>query len=701
MTSFLEQQPELYRFLFETANDAILLIDVESGCLLDANQRACELIGYMREELRRINYRNLHPSTQQTYSAESGQAIEAEILHRDGTRIPVEINAAHMSLNGRAVLASVLRDLRPYRELERTLQEAKSFYRILCAQNLIGVYLMQEGRFVCVNQYIADFLGYEHPKDLIGRPIAELVHPEDLPIVEEQIRRRLSGEVGMVHYTLRGLHRQGHFVDVEIMGTAITYQGSPAILGVMLHTSEALRRARFYEAENRILQDLLHRTPLKTLLDALCTAIETRLPEGICTILLLCNGRLFRGASHMPPTYDEAIEGIAIGPDVGSCGTAAFTRKPVWIADVLTDFRWVAYRELAERFNFRACWSFPIQNAHGEVLGTFAVYFPTIRTPAPTEKEVLARGASLAALILETHRLQTENAHLAEVARQTSTRVVITNLEHRVQWINEGFTRLTGYTLADIWGRRLVDFLVGPQTDRQTLATIGTQLPEGLPIYTRIYFYRKDGTGFWDELRIEPLRNPEGRFTGFLAFNHDITQLVTYEQELIQARAEAETAARLKTAFLANMSHEIRTPLNSMLGFAELLDEKLTVYGLPELWEFTEIIQRSGRRLLRLIEDISELSRLEVDRLVLRTQPCALQPIVEEAIAELQPQALQKGLALVVHSEPVPPIEGDPHRLHQIVTNLVGNAIKYTNKAKCTLCCGVKCMQEAYRSCCA
>lgn len=251
-----------------------------------------------------------------------------------------------------------------------------------------------------------------------------------------------------------------------------------------------------------------------------------------------------------------------------------------------------------------------------------------------------------------------------------------------MQWINEGFTRLTGYTLADIWGRRLVDFLVGPQTDRQTLATIGTQLPEGLPIYTRIYFYRKDGTGFWDELRIEPLRNPEGRFTGFLAFNHDITQLVTYEQELIQARAEAETAARLKTAFLANMSHEIRTPLNSMLGFAELLDEKLTVYGLPELREFTEIIQRSGRRLLRLIEDISELSRLEVDRLVLRTQPCALQPIVEEAIAELQPQALQKGLALVVHSEPVPPIEGDPHRLHQIVTNLVGNAIKYTKQGE-------------------
>ncbi len=682
--------PDFYRILFEAANDAIFLADVETGRLLDANPRACELVGYTRDEIRGMHHLDLHPREERERyrrifrrHAEAGQAIEdVEVVHRDGTRIPVEISASRVVLDGRPALVGIFRDLRPRRELEQAFQEVESHYRILAEQNLIGVYLVQDNRLVYVNQYIADFLGYERPEDLIGRSIAELAHPDDLPHIEKQIRRRISGEVRTVHYTLRAFHRRGHVVDIEVIGSATTYRGRPAVLGVMLHTSEARRQARFYETESHILQELLRGASQEALLDALCTAIETCLPDGTCTILLLHNGRLYRGASHMPPEYDALVEGLEIGPEACSCGTAAFTKKPVWVRDVQTDRRWAAYREVAARFNIRACWSYPIRHARGEVLGTFAVYFPTVRTPKPAEKEVLARGASLAALILETRRLQTENAWLAEVARQTSSGVLITDPERRVQWLNEGFTRLTGYTLKDVHGRRPPEFLVGERTDRNTLERIGERLREELPVHTRIYFYRKDGTGFWDELRIEPLRDAEGRLIGFMGLNHDITALVEYEQELKRARAEAETAARLKAAFLANMSHEIRTPLNSILGFAELLDEQLAASGLEALREFTGIIQRSGRRLLHLINDILELSRLEADRLVLRTEPCTLHTIVEEAVAELRPQAEQKGLTLIVHVEPTAPILGDPRRLHQIVTNLVGNALKYTERGE-------------------
>ncbi len=688
--SFLsEKYPELYHVLFEAANDAIFLADVETGRLLDANPRACELIGYPREVIQGMHHLELHPPEDRTRyrsifqrHAEAGRAIEnVEVVHRDGTRIPVEISASRLLLDGRPVLVGIFRDLRPRQKLERMLQETESHYRILAEQELIGVYLIQNNRFVFVNRYIADSTGYT-PEELIGRSISDLIHPEDLPHIEAQIRRCFSGETKALHCTLRLFHRQGQVVDVEVIGSATTHQGHPAILGVMLQTGKARRQARFYQTESRILQDLLQGTPQEALLDALCTAIETYLSDGICTILLYRDGRLYRGASHMPPAYDAAIEGLAIGPEVGSCGTAAFTRTPVWVADVQTAPKWVAYRELATQYNFRACWSYPVLNARGEVLGTFAVYFPTVRTPEPSEKEVLARGAALAALILETHRIQTENARLAEVARQTSSGILITDPERRVQWLNEGFTRLTGYTLADVYGRRPPEFLAGPQTDLKTLEKIGRQLQQGQAVHTRIYFYRKDGTGFWDELRIEPLRDEQGRLIGFMGLNHDITALVEYEQELQRARAEAETATRLKAAFLANTSHEIRTPLNSILGFAELLDEQLAAHGLESLREFTAIIQRSGRRLLHLINDILELSRLEADRLVLKTEPCLLHTIVEEAVAELHPQARQKGLALIVQAKPSPPVLGDPQRLHQVVTNLVANAIKYTEQGE-------------------
>ena len=689
MSTPAELPPDFYRVLFEQANDAIFLADVETGRLLDANPRACELIGRTRDEIQGMHHLELHPREERERyraifqrHAKAGQAIEdVEVVHRDGTHIPVEISAARVVLNGRPALIGIFRDLRPRRELEQKLLEAESHYRILAEQNLIGVYLVQDGRFVYVNQYIADFLGYERPEDLIGRSIAELAHPEDLPLIQEQIRRRISGEVRTIHYSLRAFHRRGHVVDIEVIGSATTYRGRPAVLGVMLHTSETRRQARFYETESRILQDLLRGAPQAALLDALCTAIEARLPDGICTILLLCDGRLYRGASHMPPEYDAAIEGLEIGAEVGSCGTAAFTKQPVWVSDVFSDPRWAAYRALAERFNFRACWSYPIRNARGEVLGTFAVYFPTERMPEPPEKEVLARGASLAGLILETHHLQTENARLAEVARQTTNGVVITDPKRRVEWVNERFTQLTGYRLEEIRGKTL-SLLHGPQTDPRTVEEIRKALREVRPVRVRIFNYRKDGSGFWNNLTIDPLRAPDGSLQGFIGIQNDISELVAREQELERARAEAETAARLKAAFLANMSHEIRTPLNSILGFAELLDEQLAANGLEPLREFTGIIQRSGRRLLRLINDILELSRLEADRLVLHTEPCALHTIVEEAVAELQPQAAQKGLALVVHAEAVPPIQGDPRRLHQIVTNLVANAIKYTEQGE-------------------
>jgi len=689
MPALAEQLPDFYRILFEQANDAIFLADVETGRLLDANPRACELIGRTRDAIRGMHHLELHPREEREryraifeHRAEAGRGIDrAEVVHRDGTRIPVEISAARTTLGDRPVLIGIFRDLRPRHELEQKLHEAESHYRILAEQNLIGVYLVQDGRFVYVNQYIADFLGYERPEDLIGRSIAELAHPEDLPLIQEQIRRRISGEVRTIHYSLRAFHRRGHVVDIEVIGSATTYRGRPAVLGVMLHTSETRRQARFYETESRILQDLLRGAPQAALLDALCTAIETRLPDGICTILLLSKDRLYRGASHMPPEYDALIEGLEIGPEVGSCGTAAFTKQPVWASDVFSDPRWAAYRELAERFNFRACWSYPIRNARGEVLGTFAVYFPTERAPKPGEKEVLARGASLAALILETYRIQNENARLAEVARQTTNGVVITDTRRRVEWVNQRFTQLTGYLLDEIRGKTL-SLLHGPQTDPRTVEEIRKALREVRPVRVRIFNYRKDGSGFWNSLTIDPLYASDGSHQGFIGIQNDISELVAREQELERARAEAETAARLKAAFLANMSHEIRTPLNSILGFAELLDEQLATIGQEALREFTGIIQRSGRRLLRLINDILELSRLEADRLVLRTEPCALHTIVEEAVAELHPQAAQKGLALVVRAEAVPPVSGDPRRLHQIVTNLVGNALKYTEQGE-------------------
>jgi signal transduction histidine kinase len=149
-------------------------------------------------------------------------------------------------------------------------------------------------------------------------------------------------------------------------------------------------------------------------------------------------------------------------------------------------------------------------------------------------------------------------------------------------------------------------------------------------------------------------------------------------QQLDAARTAAESANRVKSQFLANMSHEIRTPLHGMLGTAQLM---LAAPLAPAQRQQAEIIVRSGRTLLRLIDDVLDFSRIEAGRLQLERVPFDLACLAEDSLALVQPQALAKGLALQLEIDARPargPLVGDPLRLAQIVNNLLSNAVKFT-----------------------
>jgi PAS domain S-box-containing protein len=641
--------------------DAFLVIDPETGHILEASAHACALLDAPKEVLCTKQFDELVLAEVHLSGQGSGP------MQATGSFLPFRL------ANGTLVLLECQSTPLEYQDRVLTvvhLKQTPPLLHLLHAQDFLGFFGIQNGRLFYANAHFATLLGYEHPESLWGKAIDELLSPDTLPVLGR------SDQPPVFHTTLKLCRHQAYLLEAK----AIVARDVDRFW-VLLYPSVDLQ-ARFHAHESRILEGLVCGEPQEKLLDALCYALESRIPGGTCTVLLLREGRLYRGASHMPPEYDAAIEGIVIGPEVGSCGTAAFFREPVWVSDVLRDNRWIAYRSLANAFGFRACWSYPILDRQGRVLGTFAIYFSEPRGPSPEEQVALARSANLAALILETSRLQQERELLAQVARQTTNGVIITDVQRHVIWANEGFTRLTGYTLEEVRGQSLLGFLHGPQTNPQTVAEIRRCLLAQIPVRTRIYNYRKDGTGFWNNLSIDPLWHADGTLAGYIGIENDISELVAREQELERARAEAEAAARLKSAFLANLSHEIRTPLNSILGFTDLLDEALAAHQLEALREFTSIIRRSGRRLLQLINDILELSRLEADRLILAQEPCHLEALVQEALAELRPLALRKNLQLKAQIAPVPPIRGDARRLHQVLINLIGNAIKYTDQGE-------------------
>jgi len=171
-------------------------------------------------------------------------------------------------------------------------------------------------------------------------------------------------------------------------------------------------------------------------------------------------------------------------------------------------------------------------------------------------------------------------------------------------------------------------------------------------------------------------RTPDG---GRVGVRRDITQQREQQAALEAARAEAEAANRAKSAFLANMSHEIRTPMNGVVGMAELLcDTSLS----EEQRLFAETIRSSGEALLVIINDILDYSKLEAERMTLFPEPFDLERTIHEVTMLLQPRAREKGIDLMIDFDMFLPTRyvGDPGRLRQVLTNLIGNAVKFTDK---------------------
>ena len=184
----------------------------------------------------------------------------------------------------------------------------------------------------------------------------------------------------------------------------------------------------------------------------------------------------------------------------------------------------------------------------------------------------------------------------------------------------------------------------------------------------------------WESASISPITNNEGQITHFLAIKEDITEKKKILEELIKAKDKAEESDQLKSAFLANMSHEIRTPMNGILGFAELL--KLPDLSGEEQKYYLDIIEKSGQRMLNIINDIVDISRIESGQMNISTSLTNVNEQMEDIYTFFKPEAEKKGLQIILKNK-LPDImanlETDQQKLYAILTNLIKNAIKYTN----------------------
>ncbi len=312
------------------------------------------------------------------------------------------------------------------------------------------------------------------------------------------------------------------------------------------------------EGQKRALERVIHGAELSHVLEILTLTIE-ELSGGnaLASILLLDeNGRHLRkgAAPSLPADYNRAIDGLEIGPNVGSCGTAAYQQECVIVSDIETDPLWADFKDLALKHGLRSCWSSPIQSAKGEVLGTFAVYHRTTSTPSAEDMTTVDLLKNTAAIIIERDRERQQRQAIAESLRD---------------------------------------------------------------------------------------------------------------------------ADRRKDEFLATLAHELRNPLAPIRTGLEVL--RIGNPSAEETERVRAIMERQTEQMVRLIDDLLDVSRITRGKLKLRKVLIPLREVIRDAVAATQPFIDEAKHRLeVLEPDASLKIECDPHRLAQVLSNLLTNASKYT-----------------------
>ena len=300
------------------------------------------------------------------------------------------------------------------------------------------------------------------------------------------------------------------------------------------------------------------------------------------------------------------------------------------------------------------------------------------RVHARAHRTFAERVRAAALLELTSQELARQHAYLDTLLQSVPVAIAVIDRARRIRNLNRQFTVLFGYESNEAVGRPL-DELVVPENQRAASREMEQRVWQGETVTADTERLHRDGRLIPVRLSAAYAQDATGEVV--IVRYEDITQRKRAEATIREARDVAERAAHARSAFLANMSHEIRTPMNAVLGFVELvLDTELSVEQRRAL----ELVRSSSEALLTILNDILDYSKIEAEHLELETIPFDLPKVVHATANLLAVRAREKHLELTVDVTPDVPhlVRGDPTRVRQVLMNLIGNAIKFTEQGE-------------------
>ncbi len=644
----LREQEMRYRAIVDQATSDALLVHDFQGRFLEVNRRACESLGYSKEELLRMSVTDIELD----FDLKSAQAEWSKIepgvpftlyghqKRKDGSVFPVEIHFGCSVWNGEKLFLGLVRDITERRMAEEALRESEERFRSIVEGAPDAIFIQSDRRFAYVNPAACRLFGAASADALIGSPVFDRIHPryhrlagERMRLLNEE-RRSLRERV-----ELRFLRMDMSEVWVETSGEPIFYQGKHGALGFARditwrkQAEEALR-----ESEERFRSIFRDNLSAMFLLDP-------------------ATGRFLDVNSACGNFYGRSREDLLTMhiQDIGLHGGEALGEMHATASG--TQNRFESRHRLAD----------------GSVRDV-EVFTSTICTYGACVLYCIVNDIS------EKRSAQRQVRLLGRAVEQNSESIIITDHRGAIEYVNPAFTRSTGYAPDEVAGRNPRMLKSGAQGEA-FYRNLWRTILSGETWRGEMHNRRKNGELFWEDVAISPIFDDTGSISHFIAIKEDITERKRLMESLVQAKEKAEESDRLKTAFLQNISHEIRTPMNGILGFLKLLE--MPALDDDERSEYIRIVNQSGQRLLGTINDIIELSRIEAGRTDVRMETVDVEQIMLFHYAFFKPQAEEKGLVLSLEKHlrgEEALLRTDKKKLDSILISLLGNALKFTGK---------------------
>ncbi|MEX2428747.1 MAG: PAS domain S-box protein, partial [Bacteroidales bacterium] len=686
-----------YRRLFESAKDGIIILDAETGKIVDVNPFLIDLLGYTKNELIEKSIweigvlQDIYENKEKFLELQQKEYVRYDdlpLVTSDGREIHVGFVSNVYLANNKKVIQCNIRDNTENWQIKKQIIESEEKFRGL-AENTSDVILIMDlqGTITYMSRMKEDRTGYT--RDYIeGVNIQKILTPESYNMAMDILQKQLRGENINAPFEVGIVNKTGKVFPFELNVSVITDNGE--LKGIQIVARDITERKQaemIKQMQYNIAYAVITVKNLNELFDSVKNELNTIIDAKNFVIALYNEETGMLSANVERDEKDE----IPVWPAEKSLtGYVIKQNRPVLLRK--NEILRLHEEGIIELFGtISEAWLGVPLKVEGKMLGAIVVQnYDNPDVYDQTSIEILEIVAHELSIFIDRQR-SGENANkLFRAVEQSSVSVVITNREGRIEYVNPFFTEQTGYSFEEAKGEN-PSILKSGHHSTAFYQELWDTILSGKDWEGEMLNKKKNGEFYWDKAFISPIVNNEGVITTFVAIKEDITERKKMIEELVTAKEKAEESDRLKTAFLNNISHEIRTPMNAIVGFSGILNDPGL---LPEKRkQFTDMIIQSSDQLLAIIDDIISIASIEAGQKEIQQNEININLRCKLLKEQFFHKANDKNVTLSLKTmlaDDEAFIITDATKLTQILNNLIGNALKFTPQGYVNFGYGVK-----------